>query len=318
MISKKNLMKDAKTNHYKPEILEKVYQLLSVLNDLVSNPYLREKIVLKGGTALNLFYFDKIPRMSVDIDLNYIGQLDRNSMLEERPVLTDAINKIFLQKQFELDRNPNRHAGSKMIWRYGSILGQKGNLEVDLNYMYREPLWPILWLLPKLNYSGAVEIPVLDIHELAAGKLSALFSRNVSRDLFDAHHLLVNSKLNAQKLRLSFVIYLSMTEIKLSNLNKDYLDYDLTDIRNKLLPVLHQENLPRKPSDIKKWAITILKELQESLHQLLPLKNSEIDFIMQVRDGNIRPELITNDKKLTEVIKTHPAISWIAQKNKTA
>lgn len=163
MMSKKILMNEAKSGHYKPEILEKVYQLLSALNELIANPYLREKIVLKGGTALNLFHFDKIPRMSVDIDLNYIGHIDRNHMLQEKPIVTDAINKIFLQKQFELDRNPNRHAGEKMIWRYGSILGQKGNLEVDLNYMYREPLWPISWLLPKLKYDTTVKIPVLDI-----------------------------------------------------------------------------------------------------------------------------------------------------------
>ncbi|MCG2795115.1 MAG: nucleotidyl transferase AbiEii/AbiGii toxin family protein [Actinomycetia bacterium] len=34
------------------------------------------KLVLKGGTALNLFYLD-MPRLSVDIDLNYIGAAGR-------------------------------------------------------------------------------------------------------------------------------------------------------------------------------------------------------------------------------------------------
>ena len=74
MMSKEQLLQEAKTSHYKPEILEKVYRLLLALEQFMSVPYLRERLVLKGGTALNLFCFNEVPRMSVDIDLNYIGQ----------------------------------------------------------------------------------------------------------------------------------------------------------------------------------------------------------------------------------------------------
>jgi hypothetical protein len=35
------------------------------------------------------------------------------------------------------------YAGGKMVWRYPSALGQMGNLEIDLNFMYRIPLWPV-------------------------------------------------------------------------------------------------------------------------------------------------------------------------------
>jgi predicted nucleotidyltransferase component of viral defense system len=37
----------------------------------------------------------------------------------------------------------------------------------------------------------ADNVPVFDIHELAAGKLSALFSRKANRDLFDVNNLLI-------------------------------------------------------------------------------------------------------------------------------
>lgn len=143
MMSKDLLLKEARANNYKPEILEKVYRLLITLDQFMSVPYLRERFVLKGGTALNLFYFDEVPRLSIDIDLNYIGQLEREKMLQERPLINDAINMILQQSKFEPDRNPTHHAGGKMVWRYQSVLGQKGNLEIDLNYMYRQPLWPI-------------------------------------------------------------------------------------------------------------------------------------------------------------------------------
>ena len=41
-----------------------------------------------------------------------------------------------------------------------------------------------------LGFAQTGQIPVLNIHELAAGKLAALFSRRASRDLFDTRELL--------------------------------------------------------------------------------------------------------------------------------
>ena len=72
-------------------MLEKAARLLAVLNAVREQPFLDGKLVLKGGTALNLFVFD-VPRLSVDIDLNYVGNASRDAMLEERPKL-DAARK---------------------------------------------------------------------------------------------------------------------------------------------------------------------------------------------------------------------------------
>ena len=54
--SKEQLMSQARTSGYKPEILEKVYRLLDVFQQIMSVPFLQERLVLKGGTALNLFW----------------------------------------------------------------------------------------------------------------------------------------------------------------------------------------------------------------------------------------------------------------------
>ena len=81
----------AQETGFRPEILEKVLQLLHLLESFLSHPYLKDRIVLKGGTALNLFYFD-VPRLSVDIDLNYIGAVDREAMLQEIITRHPALN----------------------------------------------------------------------------------------------------------------------------------------------------------------------------------------------------------------------------------
>ena len=68
-IFKEFLIKESNKTGFRPEILEKVWQLMNVLEGIHAHPYLQERLVLKGGTALNLFVFD-LPRLSVDIDLN--------------------------------------------------------------------------------------------------------------------------------------------------------------------------------------------------------------------------------------------------------
>lgn len=55
---------------FNPLLLEKVLYLMQLLRSLNSHPYLKGRWTLKGGTALNLFIF-RLPRLSVDIDLNY-------------------------------------------------------------------------------------------------------------------------------------------------------------------------------------------------------------------------------------------------------
>ena len=317
LTSKEELFIKAKKYDYKPEILEKVYCLLSILEQFMTVPYLRDRLALKGGTALNLFYFDKVPRLSVDIDLNYIGSVDREIMLEEKKLINDAVYQILQQNQFEFYRNPSSHAGGKMIWRYSSLLGQKGNLEIDLNYMYRKPLWPYQQKTPLLNIDKQYTVPVLDIHELAAGKLSALLSRQASRDIFDAHQLLTKSDLDTDKLRLTLVIYLAMTDIDLNKLKTNFLDCDMIDIRNRLLPLMRQTDIPRAAPELKAWTNKITTELQTELRMLLPLDQEESEFINLIRSkGKIKPDLITTNTELAEIILIHPAIKWAAQKNK--
>lgn len=310
--SKEQLMSQARADGYKAEILEKVYRLLDVFQQIMSVSYLKERLVLKGGTALNLFCFERLPRLSVDIDLNYIGALSREKMLEEKPMIMDAIQQIMLQNQFERHRAPMMHAGGKMVWFYPSLLGQRGSIEIDINFMYRQPLFPILLKSPNIQKYKQLQGPVLDIHELAAGKLSALFDRRVSRDWFDAHYLLTKMPLDKPKLKLAFVTYLAMTKIDLSHIVPEKIDFDLTDLRNRLVPVMHQMSVSRNTHELKKWAVTRIEELRERLADLLPLEADEKLFIIKIRnEGIVCPELITDDSELAEKMVSHPAINWV-------
>lgn len=99
-------------------------------------------------------------------------------MLAERPRIEQAVQAVFAREGFTVRRMPEEHAGGKWSLRYQSAAGLGGNLEVDLNFMYRVPLWPLtLSDSYPVGTWQASRIPVIDIHELAAGKLAALLAR---------------------------------------------------------------------------------------------------------------------------------------------
>ncbi len=315
MISKEELADDVQALNYRSEILEKVYQLLSVMKEITKTPYLNERLVLKGGTALNLFFYDCIPRLSVDADLNYIGYLSKEKMREDRPIINEAMDKILIQLNMTPSRKPTHYAGGKMIWRYVSVLGQNGNLELDLNYMYRRPLWPSKMKSPKLARFSNLLFPVLDIHELAAGKFSALLDRDVARDLFDSHQLFMRNDLDKEKLKQAFVVYLGMRKKSWQETCVDDIHFSVEDIRHKLIPVLQADMIPgTKRPDIEKWGLAMMEVCREGVGHLLAFNDNEKEFLTRVQThGEIKAELLSSDPAFCAAVKEHPALQWRAK-----
>jgi predicted nucleotidyltransferase component of viral defense system len=50
-ISLEKLTMEAESTSFRPDYLEKVARLLGLLNDIKDHPFLKERLVLKGGTA---------------------------------------------------------------------------------------------------------------------------------------------------------------------------------------------------------------------------------------------------------------------------
>ncbi len=313
MLSKQQLQREANATGFKMEHLEKVFILMDLLSDFSTFPQLKNKIVLKGGTALNLFFFN-LPRLSVDIDLNYIGNIDREAMLADRPHIEQIIAAICERRGLALDRSPKRHAGGKMTWRYPSALGNTGNLEIDLNFMFRVPLWPVEYQSSCMVGSYQVNnIPILNKHELSAGKLTALLDRKTGRDIFDAHHLLTQFSLDNKQLRLALVVYSAINrKIDLRKISPQDVSANFDDLRMRLVPLLKRNEV--NSQSLASWAENLVQQSQKAFQRLLPLTNQETEFLNLLLDkGKVEPELLTDERFLIENIKNHPAIRWSAQ-----
>ena len=71
----RELQKIQRETGFNPGFIEKVYQLTRILAAIYSDRNLKGNLALKGGTALNFIYLD-IPRLSVDLDFNFIGAVE--------------------------------------------------------------------------------------------------------------------------------------------------------------------------------------------------------------------------------------------------
>ena len=109
-------MGDERLAGFPPRTVDKVERLLDLLVEMGEHPLLRGKLALHGGTALNLFMLD-IPRLSVDIDVSYIGALDRDEMFAERPLILGYFTDVFTDdmhvwRKFLCSMCVNRHGAA--------------------------------------------------------------------------------------------------------------------------------------------------------------------------------------------------------------
>ena len=85
--TKKEVVMLAQELNVQKQTLERVLRLIDVLKFINTDEYLKEKLALKGGTAINLVYYN-YSRLSIDIDLDYICSIERERMIS----LTKQIN----------------------------------------------------------------------------------------------------------------------------------------------------------------------------------------------------------------------------------
>jgi predicted nucleotidyltransferase component of viral defense system len=312
MLTPRQLQEAAGAQGFQIESFEKVHSLVRLLNGIRSHPYLSTRMALKGGTALNLFVFD-LPRLSVDIDLNYVGAIDRETLLAERPLVEKALEQVAGRLNITVKRAPEDHAGGKWRLSYTTGLGRPGSIELDVNYMLRSPLWPAGRRdSHPIGGEKATEVLVLDDHELAAGKLAALVARRASRDLFDARELLQQTGLDRRKLRLGFVIYGGFNRVDWREISIDHVRTTTEDVDSQLVPMLRLDVRPER-RNVEAWTRRLVEETRELMAAVLPLEANEREFLEHLNGaGDIAPELLTGDALLQTVIREHPNLKWKA------
>lgn len=167
---------------FAPLVVDKVERLLEVLSSLRDDAFLGEMFALHGGTALNVFH-ERVPRLSVDIDLMFVGAVDVEEMRRLRPHVDERLREVTGALGYIVRAMNDEHSGQTYRLRYPGDY-----VKVDISYLARVAL-----LEPEVRTCDfadpAVAFPVLQLPELVAGKIQAAMERVAARDLYDLYRL---------------------------------------------------------------------------------------------------------------------------------
>ena len=298
-------------------MIEKTVRLLALADDIAAHPYLGGRLALTGGTALNMFALDA-PRLSFDLDYNYIGAADRATMKAERPPVAAMLADVFAEHGLRVKKRPNLardHAGGKWDLRYQDAFGGSESLAVDVSYVRRVPLWPTTrHNSHRLGRWQAVGVPLFDIHEIAAGKLSALYTRGLPRDLFDAGLIPDLPGLNPAKLRTAFVVYGAGARPDWRAACANPPRVEAEDLGRQLRAALtHADAQRTRPLSAAAYLAELQGKAAPARRMVVPLTPSEQAFLDVLLDqGRVEPQLLTSDERLQSRIAAEPWLRWKA------
>ncbi len=176
------------TTKFQVDILEKSYRLTELLRE-ITDTKLGKLLVLKGGTSINFVYFD-IPRLSVDIDMDYIGSVQRETMLDDREKIGKVLRRIYKNLGYELDED-QRYALQRDNLYYENSARNRDRIKVETNYLKRTTILKTVNKVFRHPFPyKSFEIRTLNPNELFARKLAALVMRTAPKDLYDLYDLL--------------------------------------------------------------------------------------------------------------------------------
>jgi len=292
---------------YQVAPLEKVVRLGEMAGDITRHPFLGKMLALKGGTVLNLC-FGPPKRLSVDLDYNYIGNHEREKMLEDRPRVEEAICELSGRRGYHPQRSADSFAGRKIFLSYRSVMGQDDRIEVDLNYIFRIPLVEReireLWQPGELD---RVKVHAVGLEELLVGKLIALLDRGAARDVWDVANFSAETMgiVRSRPFRSRFIALSAILDHPFPTYTKDRLKSMLTDraLSENLAPMLASSE-PLRSADLidSAWAV---------VQQFIALEPNEEEYIANIQRGELMPQLLfTAGSEDAKTISEHPAILW--------
>lgn len=297
----------AKQHGFVRDTFEKVLRLKEILCYLNEEKYLREHLLLKGGTAINLTVFN-LPRLSVDIDMDYTPNDTKEDMLKAREKITTLIKDYMNAEGYQLSKGSRfTHSLDAFYYQYQNAGGNRDMIKIELNYSLRAHiLEPVHRRILSDAFDDGMTIRMVAPMEIFAAKGNALISRAAARDLYDWGNMIAENLFEDERdmFRKCFVFYATISADTVnSNFDTSAIDsLNFDKIRRDLFPVLSKkENFML---DERK------RQAKDYIAELLQLMEPEQEYMDRFIAKEYVPEFLFNDKEIVERIKDHPMAIW--------
>ena len=293
--------------------LEKVLRLVEILSFLHKHPTLSQAFVLKGGTAINLTVFN-LPRLSVDIDLDFNINCGREEMLIQRDAINDLIMRYMISEGYSLKpSSKSPFSLDSRIFGYINTSGNADNIKIEVNYSDRCHALPSVERSLSIDVLGETKINTLNPIELFASKINALVNRGAMRDLYDVNEMISNNLFCQQEeqdlLRRLFVFYHSVgATSKADDVNLQFTSLpkiesaNYAQVRSQLIPVLRRSDR----FDFEQAKRNVLGFLE----RFLCFTDDEQDFISHFNRREYRPEILFGPGDIADRVINHPMALW--------
>ena len=294
---------------FAPRTIDKVERLLDLMEETERHPNLKGKLAMHGGTAINLFMLDA-PRLSVDIDLSYVGAVDRDEMLAERPRIERGIEEVARYLGYDVPPTKSEHAGRAFILRYRGDWGPD-HVKIDCNFLNRSLLM-VPASRPCVIRPDAQVVTFSDT-ELVGSKVKALFDRVEIRDLYDVCSLegiLINPDEEYETLIHRVILYYASLSARFpqpfEGRTERFADKE-AELKSQLLPMLRA--VDERPTLQK----LIASAEQFIERRVLPRTDSERKYLELFAAGDYRPALLFPDTRMAATAEQSPAALWKLQ-----
>lgn len=312
-LNKRQLQKEADQHHYVRDTYEKVVRLVDILSYIRSEQFLFEHLALKGGTAINLTIFD-LPRLSVDIDLDYTNNSSRDDMLKDRKIVKSLLINYLKKNGYQLSKDiREHHALNSIKATYINAGGNLDNIKIEINYMLRVHIYePVIVKTKKYGLIGEVETRTVDPVEIFGSKLVALMTRSTPRDLYDFFYMINANIFNEEeikKIKKCAVFYRAISnEDGIFDFNLDNLDsITQNNIKRFLIPVINAKEF---------FSLSEAKQaINDFFNNHFILDENESMFIEQFKRKKYIPELLYDGDELKR-IQNHPMAIWKTRETK--
>lgn len=304
------LGKQAKQYGFVRDTYEKVCRLSQVLAFIGNDDFLSSMLALKGGTAINLMFFN-LPRLSVDIDLDLVQNLSKEEMLEVKKLITEKFN-TFMNNQgytYEERNSKNTHALISSVFSYVNTGGVRDKIKIEVNYMLREHiLKPEKQMMKEIQGFSVAEILCINPIEIYGAKITALLSRAAARDLYDVNNMLrsgIVSEKDTELLRKCVIFY------KTINSKEPFAGFDTSAVDRITFAKIKADLFPVISSAEKKYDLSgTIDFVKEQLEKLLQMKPNEKEFVKRYFKKEYHPELLFDSEEICDRLKFHPMVKW--------
>lgn len=284
------------------ETVFRLAQLLGRIDDRFGNEFL-----LRGGTALNLLHLD-LPRLSVDIDLDYVGSPDAEQAQQRRPELLAELQALARSVGYDAIQERASYAMTHLRLPYIDAENRPAFLKLDINFLDRVPVLSpdrLAVLHPFADDLPPSEMHTLVLAELAAAKTIALVRRALARDLFDVAMLAQLAGVDDELLRTVLVVR-----------GAGYpppspADYS-AEVVDHVRPVRWRSEvlaLVRRPIPV---TLEVAKQRAiEFLGRAANLNDGHRAFLQALELGELRPEFL--GQQFQDRVSVNPALLWRLQ-----